>query len=425
MFSTGKIIRGAACGVAGMALLASLAFPVFAFQSVKIEKISAGVMTGGIRPQFLKLSHTPIVQGSPNTKEIVILGEAGFATPPTPPPYAQRLTTNSNVPAGSRIIRVELEYQVIPAFQSFISSGTIGPIEGPDPLSFAFEIPPELVAAGRLQYRLKVWRIDNGVATTTTPVTSPANSELWHNVGVQANAVEAFGVAGGRFLLRDGNPADGETSLDIPRGLLSGVTAITLDELPSNDPTIPGGLSQVYRVYRIDADKRVENASMVLSLLYPDFEYPAGQDGTVDGTTTPESKVGIAWFDGFIWRPLGGTVNAQSNLVSAKIGSFGYYAVGPFLAPSAEDRRPMQKIITPNGDGKNDFAEFLFAGVVDNIKIEIFDMSGHRMRTLYSAVNTQGWDGRDDSGDVVESGVYIYQYKFEGKMVSGLVAVAK
>ena len=31
------------------------------------------------------------------------------------------------------------------------------------------------------------------------------------------------------------------------------------------------------------------------------------------------------------------------------------------------------------------------------------------------------WDGRDDSGNVVESGVYIYQYKVDGQRISGLI----
>lgn len=402
---------------------------LFAFQSVQRQEIRASATTGGVRQQFLKVSHTPVIQGSPNTKEVIILGEAGFATPPKPPPYAQRLTTLSNVPAGNRLIRVWVEYQILPQFQTILSSGTLGPIEGTDPMSFAFEMDPDLVISGILQYRIVAQRLNGGVPASTQTVTSPASPPggppQWYTMGVQANAVEAFGTQGGRFLLRDGNPADGETSLEIPRGLLNQVTAITLDELSLDNPIIPQGLNQVFRVYRVDADHRIENGSMILSLLYPDFEYPRGQDGLVDGAGLSENQLGIAWWDGFVWRPLGGQVNAQSNLVSAKIGSVGFYAVGPFAAPSAEDRRPMQKIITPNGDGKNDYAEFMFAGVADNIKIEIFDMTGHRIRTLYSGVHTQGWDGRDESGDRVESGVYIYQYKFDGQLVSGLVAVAK
>ncbi len=430
MRTRGKFNRTLVLGTALAASL-TLARPLFAvFQSVKVETIGAACVTGGVRIQFLKISHTPIIRGSPNTKKVVIVGETGFETPPNPMPYVQRLTVNSTVPPQNRLIRVWVEYRFLPPLQAEFGEVVKTPvIEGPDPFGFAFQIDPSSVTVGRLQYRIVAQRINGGVAVSTKTTSYPPvladGTTTWLNVGVQANAVESFGIQGGRFTLLDGNPADGETSLDIPRGLLSELTAITLDELPTDDPSIPPGLSQAYRVYRIDSENRFKNGTLLLSLLYPDFEYPLGQDGIVDGTNTPEAKVGIAWWDGFIWRPIGGTVNAQSNLVTAKIASAGYYAVGNFPAPSPEDRRPMQKIITPNDDGHNDYAEFLFAGVTDNIKVEIFDMTGHRIRSLYSAIDTKGWDGRDDSGDKVESGVYIYQYKFEGKQVSGLIAVAK
>ena len=54
--------------------------------------------------------------------------------------------------------------------------------------------------------------------------------------------------------------------------------------------------------------------------------------------------------------------------------------------------------------------------------VEIFDITGHRIRTM---VDPFEWNGRDDSGKVVESGVYIYQYKVDGERVSGLIGVAK
>jgi hypothetical protein len=37
------------------------------------------------------------------------------------------------------------------------------------------------------------------------------------------------------------------------------------------------------------------------------------------------------------------------------------------------------------------------------------------------------WDGKDDGGQLVESGIYIYQIKLKasGKIISGTVVVAK
>jgi flagellar hook assembly protein FlgD len=67
---------------------------------------------------------------------------------------------------------------------------------------------------------------------------------------------------------------------------------------------------------------------------------------------------------------------------------------------------------------------FSFFDPVASVRVEIFDVNGRRVRSL-TGVGTVPWDGTDDSGDIVESGVYIYQYTDSGKRISGVVAVAK
>ena len=48
------------------------------------------------------------------------------------------------------------------------------------------------------------------------------------------------------------------------------------------------------------------------------------------------------------------------------------------------------------------------------VRVEVFDLSGHKVRTLVNGVETPGfksvvWDGNDDSGKPVASGVYFYR----------------
>ena len=86
------------------------------------------------------------------------------------------------------------------------------------------------------------------------------------------------------------------------------------------------------------------------------------------------------------------------------------------------------KIITPNGDGINDAANFIFTNP-DNETVEgmIFDLSGSVVRdNLPSSSNTSLiWDGRDNSGCVVSGKVYIYQIKIGGRVFNGTVVLAK
>jgi flagellar hook assembly protein FlgD len=68
----------------------------------------------------------------------------------------------------------------------------------------------------------------------------------------------------------------------------------------------------------------------------------------------------------------------------------------------------------------NDLANF--GGTASGAKIEIYDVTGRRVRTV---VDQNVWDGRDDGGEVVESGVYVYQAEIEGQKISGVITVAK
>ena len=71
------------------------------------------------------------------------------------------------------------------------------------------------------------------------------------------------------------------------------------------------------------------------------------------------------------------------------------------------------RILSPNGDGANDKAHF----VLDNpeqltVSGEIFDLSGARVASLPAGVDALLWDGKDDTGQKVPGGIYIYQIDY-------------
>ena len=65
-------------------------------------------------------------------------------------------------------------------------------------------------------------------------------------------------------------------------------------------------------------------------------------------------------------------------------------------------------------------------GLTNYFRVEIFDITGRRVRTVEQVGR---WDGKDDFGQVVESGVYLYQVhirdSFNDRTVHGLVTIAK
>jgi len=104
------------------------------------------------------------------------------------------------------------------------------------------------------------------------------------------------------------------------------------------------------------------------------------------------------------------------------------------------DVKAVPKVLTPNGDGKNDFTvlEFRLAKTSTTIEIKIFDTNGTLVRKLhdgkldpgdYRLDNAPGrWDGKNKDGDLVPPGIYIFQVVAKtdsgDKVKSGTVVVA-
>jgi len=103
------------------------------------------------------------------------------------------------------------------------------------------------------------------------------------------------------------------------------------------------------------------------------------------------------------------------------------------------------RVITPNTDGNNDFAKICYRLLTlrdkASIQISIFDLSGLKVRQVFQGSQSSGiyqdlsgpyrcqvWDGKDDEGNVVSPGIYVYQVRVDSdKEISnkmGTIAVA-
>lgn len=411
---------------------------VFALTVHDSHTVTMSVVIGGAPAEEpIVIIHTPLSGASPVTRMTIVQGEAG--TDPTlvsGSSFAGRFKPGDASPALSEPrIRVTVFFRLLrPNLPSGVFDfDELPSVTGPDPTAFAFQINRSSVTPGQLQYKIRAEKLQAGtthhvLATAWFPPgSSTATNAANIPVGIQAGAAQVIGPDGGRVVIRDGNPDDGQSNLNVPAGLFGTPATVTFDEFPADPALFPplGQLQTPEAVYHVDTDQRFKGG-MALSVLFPDFVFSeGGRDGRLDVSKQLVGTAGLFWWDGFAWRPLGGRVDPNSNLLTARVDRPGFYAVMSAPPISPEDRRPMEKVITPNGDGVNDQATFMLGSVLENVKIEIFDITGHRIRTINTSSNVFNWDGRDSSGSVVESGVYIYQYKLEGKRVSGLIAVAK
>ncbi|MBN1385222.1 MAG: discoidin domain-containing protein [Elusimicrobia bacterium] len=229
-------------------------------------------------------------------------------------------------------------------------------------------------------------------------------------------------ITSGEVKLEDGNPDDGHTYISVPAGALSGQTDITLKYIDRSLAPAPCGTivtSSPSVIYEFLPTGQTFNRPVDLCLVYLD----TNNDGIDDISQHSESGLQLFLWDGYEWVPVGGKLDAANNTITAKIMHFSKYAIFPAFPLSADECRPRQRIITPDyKDGKNDYAEFHGFTFTEDYEINIFDITGRKIRTLE---NENLWFGDNDDGDIVESGVYIYQFEVNGKLISGVIAVAK
>lgn len=234
-------------------------------------------------------------------------------------------------------------------------------------------------------------------------------------VPVDGAVTRTVPAEGGVETIPVGDPSQPGFTVTFPPDSLSGPQTLSVSLRPSSD--YPGvGDQETVRVFELGPDGVRFARPVTLALPYLDQD----QDGTVDGTSIDETTLRVYWFDGHLWRYVGGQVDTAANQVRATVTHFSVYGLAPLAqALTPEMVRPQEKILTPNGDGQNDFAQFNITG---EFEIEFFDLRGDRVRRL-SGVNT--WDGRDDDGRLVETGTYIYRLRGQGLTVTGALAVAR
>ena len=65
-----------------------------------------------------------------------------------------------------------------------------------------------------------------------------------------------------------------------------------------------------------------------------------------------------------------------------------------------------------------------------NVEVRIFNITGQLVKTLESTFRTSGthvlvWDGRNDGGQAVASGAYLYQVDFDNSMLTQKMLLVK
>ena len=102
-----------------------------------------------------------------------------------------------------------------------------------------------------------------------------------------------------------------------------------------------------------------------------------------------------------------------------------------FSTPSGfklKEGYPRPRLFTPNDDTINDEVTFSYENDESSVVCWIYDIKGAVVRQLdivETGENKFTWNGKDEDGNVVPSGIYIYQIEVEGKTINGTIVLAK
>jgi len=164
-----------------------------------------------------------------------------------------------------------------------------------------------------------------------------------------------------------------------------------------------------------------------LTIFYDD------SDLTTAGVHAEKNLAIFSWNDSIReWRIVGGKVDLIENTLTVNLNYLSTFAVFEAVPPTAEVNWSHNPF-SPNGDGIADTTTiFINLGKETDIraKVEIFDYTGKLIRTLIDEETQSGhisilWDGRDENGDLVEIGPYLYQVSAGKTIRNGVLIVAK
>jgi gliding motility-associated-like protein len=261
----------------------------------------------------------------------------------------------------------------------------------------------KLASGDYLNWDLRLTNV--AICTWKTTETLSGSFSASHEIDVERKISAKLNSNNSVLYLKDG---DGGTS-SIKFLLLKEEIDCTFKKcFPQEVPKLGGNFAfAAYKCYL--KSTLPEDTPVKLTLRYP---------------TIKEKNLGLYFYDSIKWRPLNSKVNNSIRVIEAT-SPFSKGIWGIFKAQPLEEKgieiKPEPSIITPNGDGKNDFC--IFAPLQEPYEISIFEITGRKIRKIKPPYST--WDGKDEAGKVVENGVYIYFIEAANYKGSGIIAVAK
>ncbi len=132
------------------------------------------------------------------------------------------------------------------------------------------------------------------------------------------------------------------------------------------------------------------------------------------------------------WQLVGGKLNVDKGYITVNLNYLTTFAIFESAVPKI-DISWSHNPFSPNGDGIADSTTLrINSSESINVlaKVEIFDCTGKLVRTLIHEESSSGqisiiWDGKNENGERLKIGPYIYQVTVGEKVHNGVLIVAR
>ena len=158
--------------------------------------------------------------------------------------------------------------------------------------------------------------------------------------------------------------------------------------------------------------------------------YSKSAGAILPSAATDAKALSMYFYNGARWLQMYGVVDPVQRSVKLDTSLLGRYQLrttersGSFAADKAG---LTNRLITPNGDNKNDTMVFVFDNPQQtDVKGKIYDLRGALVGTMTAGPvgNSLLWDAKA-GGQAVPGGGYIYQIEADGTVYNGTVAVIR
>lgn len=220
--------------------------------------------------------------------------------------------------------------------------------------------------------------------------------------------------AGNSLSFENGNQSIENTSINFSSGAYTGSKDVIIKEF---DTSIISTSNKPVKLYGITIDGQYNFPLDAVSVLKLSYHELSSNDKIV-------LRTGFDLAD--LSKEIPFTSDVDGKLVTANINNVGYFAIFINENFNDSDYRPERRVIVKARAGGE--TGFWFKHLTDGDSVKIYDVTGKKITEITSGTDKGFvWYGKNNSGQWVESGTYIYQIKVKGKskLISGTIAFVK